>query len=157
QITSNTDLQAKLKQLYGNVNNIDAWVGALAEDHVRGGSTGPLIRRILADQFQRIRDGDRFWFEQTFSGSALKQLEGTTLADLIRRNTSLTNLQGDVFFFRVGISGTVFGDANRDGRLGRGERGLAGQTVQLLDAGTGDVVATTTTDARGNYAFTAQD
>src|SRR5581483_4659169 len=32
QITSNADVQAKLKALYGSVNNIDAWVGALAED-----------------------------------------------------------------------------------------------------------------------------
>src|SRR5207248_3443948 len=30
QITANADVQAKLKSLYGSVNNIDPWVGALA-------------------------------------------------------------------------------------------------------------------------------
>src|SRR5262249_35990550 len=70
------------------------------------------------------------------------------------RNTTLTNLQGNVFFFRVEISGTVFNDANRDGRRQFTERGLSGQTVQLLDAVSGALVATTTTDARGNYRFT---
>src|SRR5262249_57168852 len=105
--------QGKLQALYGNVDNIDAWVGALAEDHVAGGSTGPLVRAVLADQFQRLRDGDRFWYQRVFSGSALKALEGTTLADVIRRNTSLTNLQGDVFFFRVGIRATVFSPTTR--------------------------------------------
>ena len=29
-------IQAKLEQLYGDVDNIDLWVGGLAEDHVRG-------------------------------------------------------------------------------------------------------------------------
>src|SRR5207253_10246248 len=29
QVTANTAVQDKLRQLYGNVNNIDAWVGAL--------------------------------------------------------------------------------------------------------------------------------
>ena len=40
QITKNVDLQQKLQSLYGTVDNIDAWVGGLAEDHVRGGNTG---------------------------------------------------------------------------------------------------------------------
>src|SRR5262249_59512559 len=34
QITSNKTVQQELKWLYGTVNNIDLWVGALAEDHV---------------------------------------------------------------------------------------------------------------------------
>jgi len=58
-----------------------------------------------------------------------------------------------VFFFHVALSGTVFSDTNRDGVRQLGEAGLAGQTVQLLDAESGDVVATTTTDSRGFYSF----
>jgi peroxidase len=108
---------------------------------------------VLADQFGRLRDGDRFWYQRAFSGSALSQLEGTTLAGVIRRNTALTNLQNNVFVFQVGISGTVFGDNDRDGRLGTRERGLAGQTVELVDAVTGELVASTTTDAGGAYRF----
>src|SRR5262249_55691611 len=67
-ITSDVALQNSLKQVYGTMNNIDLWVGVLAEDHVRGSSTGPLMRRILADQFERLRDGDRFWYQRVFSG-----------------------------------------------------------------------------------------
>jgi hypothetical protein len=152
QITSNTEVQAKLQQLYGNVNNIDAWVGALAEDQVARGSTGPLIRAVLMDQFTRLRDGDRFWFERTFSGPALQGLERTTLADVIRRNTNLTNLQQNVFFFRVAAGGTVFADANRNGRRDFNERPLANLRVNLLDL-SGEVVGTATTDARGFYRF----
>jgi hypothetical protein len=152
QITSNVEIQAKLQQLYGNVNNIDAWVGALAEDHGARGSTGPLIRAVLVDQFSRLRDGDRFWFERTFSGPTLQGLERTTLADVIRRNTNLTNLQSNVFFFRVSASGTVFADANRNGRRDFNERPLENLRVNLIDL-SGEIVGTATTDARGVFRF----
>jgi len=155
-ITSDVGLQQKLQQLYGNVNNIDLWVGGLAEDHVAGSSLGPLFQRILVDQFQRLRDGDRLWYQRVFSGSQLSQFEHTTLADIIRRNTTTTNLQDNVFFFRTSISGQVFADANSNGRRDRGERGLGGVTIQLLDTG-GAVITTTVTAADGSYRFTGLD
>jgi len=129
----------------------------LAEDHVAGASVGPTLRAVIADQFERLRDGDRFWFERTFSGTDLKNLEHTTLADVIRRNTGLTNLQSDVFFFRASVSGTVFADTNQNHRQDRVERPLAGQTVELIDGEDGSVVASTVTDARGRYLFNVMD
>ena len=153
QITSDNGLQRKLRDLYGNVDNIDAWVGGLAEDHVPGTSTGPLLRAVLLNQFTRLRSGDRFWFENVFSGPVLDDLENTTLAAVVSRNTEITNLQSNVFFFRFSISGTVFHDANDDGVQALGESGLGGRTVQLLDALTLAVLATTTTDRDGHYLF----
>ena len=99
QITSDPDLQAKLFQLYGNVDSIDLWVGGLAEDHVPGGSVGPTFRRIIANQFQRVRDGDRFWYQRVFYGAQLQALQQTRLSDIIRRNTVLTKIQDNIFFF----------------------------------------------------------
>jgi Animal haem peroxidase len=99
EITSNPDLQAKLFSLYGNVDSIDLWVGGLAEDHVNGSSVGPTFRRIIANQFERIRDGDRFWYSRIFFGPQLQALEQTRLSDIIRRNTSITKIQDNVFFF----------------------------------------------------------
>lgn len=98
QITSNADLQARLEALYGNVNNIDPWVGALAEDHMPGASVGQLIQRVLADQFTRLRDGDPNWYQRVYHGEALAQLEKTTLADVMRRNTDVENIQDNVFY-----------------------------------------------------------
>jgi len=152
QITSDPTLQANLQSLYGTVDNIDLWVGGLAEDHVRGASVGPLFQRIIADQFTRLRDADRFWYQRVFSGSLLSAISSATLADLIKRNTGVSNLQDNVFFFKTSISGTVFFDANRDGHQGRFERGLGGWTVQLLDLD-GTVIATTTTRSNGSYRF----
>lgn len=68
-------------------------------------------------------------------------------------NTPLTNLQGNVFYFKAEISGQVFRDGNFDARLNPGEQGLAGIRVQLLIAKTREIVATTETDARGEYRF----
>jgi hypothetical protein len=153
QITSNVDVQNKLKQLYGNVNNIDLWVGALAEDHLPGSSVGPLINRVLSDQFLRLRDGDRFFYKNQFSGATLNWLDSTTLADVIKRNTTITNLQGNVFVFRVAITGQVFNDVNGNGKQNLGDFGIAGRTVQLIDPSDNSVIATTTTDRFGFYHF----
>ena len=51
------------------------------------------------------------------------------------------------------ISGTVYLDQNRDKMKDTGDIDLSGVTVNLLGKD-GNVVATTTTDANGNYSFT---
>ena len=51
------------------------------------------------------------------------------------------------------ISGQVFADMNGNNTLDSGEPLLAGVTIYLLD-GTGNRIASTTTDANGKYAFT---
>lgn len=152
QITSNTSMQQRLKQEYGDVNHIDLWVGAMAEDHLRGASVGPLVQRVMADQFQRLRDGDRFWYQRTFSGKQLEQLERTRLSDIVRRNTQLTNLPDPVFEFNPTISGRVFSDGNRDGKFQPMERGIADREVQLLNED-GELLQTTRTRPDGSYQF----
>ena len=62
QITSNVQVQQELQAAYGNVNNIDAFEGGLAEDHVAGSDVGRLFQTIMVDQFTRLRDGDRFFY-----------------------------------------------------------------------------------------------
>lgn len=157
QITSNTDVQTKLEALYGSVDDIDAWVGILAEDHAAGSSAGPTLRAIISDQFERLRDGDRFWYQNVYSGSELRTLQKTTLADIIRRNTSITNIQDNVFYFRTGVSGTVYIDQNQNGKVSAWEQRLANHTVQLVDVESGDVLATTQTDRQGIYHFDIYD
>ena len=60
EITSNTDIQAALESIYNDVDSIDAFVGALAEDHLAGASVGPLVASGFIGQFEQLRDGDRF-------------------------------------------------------------------------------------------------
>jgi peroxidase len=151
QITSNVTVQKELQEAYGNVNNIDAFEGGLAEDHVAGSDVGPLFQAILVNQFTRLRDGDRFFYlNETFSPAEMAILnQGNTLAKVIEANTNITNLQSDVFLFKASISGTV--NLNLFGG-NRGGIGLPGLTVQLEDT-SGDILATTTTGHNGSYSF----
>jgi hypothetical protein len=110
-ITSDPDLQQALATEYGSVDNIDLWVGALAENHLPGSSIGPLLTAIFQDQFTRLRDGDRFYFENdpSFSPFDVFLLKQTTLADVIRRNSGVKDIQSDVFLFGGSDSSTSTG------------------------------------------------
>ncbi len=158
-ISPDPAIQAKLASLYGNVNNIDLWVGALAEGHVFGASVGTTLRTIIGDQFSRARNGDRYWYQRVFTGQVLRRIDNTTLADVLRRNTTLNNLQPNVFFFRAGISGTAFADADGDGQPSQQEPPLPNQTVELVqitDEGN-EVIDSEATDNRGRFRFDVLD
>ncbi len=93
-------LAAKLELLYGTPENMDAWVGLLGEGHVHGALVGETLRAVLADQFTRLRDGDRFWYQNYLDRDFQKFVERQTLATIIRRNTGIKNIQNDVFRLR---------------------------------------------------------
>ena len=97
QITSDKTMQAKLAAAYGSVNKIDLWIGGLAEDHLPNSSLGVTFTRIIVDQFMRLRDGDRFWYQNQMH--PLPGMDRVSLANIIRLNTGLTKLQKNVFFF----------------------------------------------------------
>lgn len=103
EISSDPAIQARLQELFGTVNNIDPFVGALAEDHLPGSSAGEFIHAVVGNQFERLRDGDRFFYTQDafLQSNAVRQvidLSKVTLAQVIRWNTGITNLQDNVFF-----------------------------------------------------------
>ncbi|MDA1137805.1 MAG: hypothetical protein O3B01_04415 [Planctomycetota bacterium] len=99
-ITSDPILAEKLELAYGSVDNIDLWVGALAEDHVEGASVGETTLTGMKDQFERLREGDRFFYEgdSSLSASDKKMIRNTTLADIIKRNTDIKNIADNSFF-----------------------------------------------------------
>src|SRR5207245_2050419 len=159
QITSDLAVQQGLQQVYGNVNNIAAFIGTLAEDHVPGADVGPLTKAVIVNQFTRLRDGDRFFFLNPNEFSFAEQadiLANTSLAKIIERNTAITNLQADVFHFRATISGTVYLDPDGNGSREFTEAGLQGFTVDLRDD-SGAVIATRLTSSTGFYEFNEQD
>ncbi|WP_370623551.1 peroxidase family protein [cf. Phormidesmis sp. LEGE 11477] len=98
EITSDTDLQAQLEQVYGTVDDIDAIVGGLAEDAVAGSMVGEFFQKVIADQFARLRDGDRFWYENAqFTTEELSLIRGTSLSTLLERNTEMSGLADNLF------------------------------------------------------------
>lgn len=124
QITSDPVLQAKLASTYGSVDNIDLWIGGLAEDHLPNSSMGETFTTIIVDQFVRLRDGDRFWYQSSLPNNLVDQIENTSLADIIRRNTDVTKLQENVFFFNestVMIDSTVHTSTSTDAEQGNND------------------------------------
>ena len=98
QVTSDVAVQQKLASMYATPDDIDIWVGALAEDHVNNGLTGETIFTILKDQFTRLRDGDRFWYQSYFPQAMLQVLEKQSLTTIIRRDTGVgRELQRNAF------------------------------------------------------------
>jgi peroxidase len=92
-------LQKSFETIYGDVNNVDLFMGGLAEAHASGATVGPTFQRIIADQFEALRAGDRFfWLNQGFSQQLASEISNTTLGNIIKRNTDTTaTLQPNVF------------------------------------------------------------
>lgn len=62
EVSSDPTVSAALESVYRDVNQIDGFVGALAEDRVDGSSFGELLRASWSQEFTRLRDGDRFFY-----------------------------------------------------------------------------------------------
>ena len=45
------------------VDEIDLFIGGLAEKSVEGGTVGPTFACLISYQFRDIKRGDRFWHE----------------------------------------------------------------------------------------------
>lgn len=58
-------LQATAALYNQDLSLLEMLPGGLLESH---GNPGPLFSAIVLDQFVRLRDGDRYWFENTKNG-----------------------------------------------------------------------------------------
>ncbi len=97
-INSDPVVASSLASVYDSVEDVDLWVGGLSEPHVPEGLLGPTFARIVADQFERLRDGDRFWYKRYLPPRWVRMVERQTLAQIIMRNTDIAwELQNDVF------------------------------------------------------------
>ncbi|XP_056259507.1 eosinophil peroxidase isoform X1 [Seriola aureovittata] len=99
RVLNNTNLARRLLQLYGTPDNIDVWLGGVAEPFVRGGRVGPLFACLIANQFQKIRQGDRLWYENpgVFTPRQRSALSSVRLSKIICDNTGITSVPLDAF------------------------------------------------------------
>jgi peroxidase len=98
ELTSDPVLQKNFQTVYGNIDNVDLFMGGLAEKHAAGAIVGPTFQAIIADQFHALRAGDRFfWQNQGFDPQTAGMIAKTTLTNIIQRNTATPNLQTNVF------------------------------------------------------------
>ncbi|XP_036699443.1 dual oxidase 2 isoform X5 [Balaenoptera musculus] len=88
-----------------DLSRLELLPGGLLESH---GDPGPLFSAIVLDQFVRLRDGDRYWFENSrnglFSMEEIAEIRNTTLRDVLVAVTRVNHgaLQPNVFIWQQG-------------------------------------------------------
>lgn len=99
QINVHGDVVDLLKKVYSNIEEVDAWVGIVSENRMPDRLFGETTFKIITDQFKRVRDGDRYYYELDpgLSREEVNRIANTRLKDLILRNTAVTVLQNEVF------------------------------------------------------------
>lgn len=98
-LTSNGDLRAKLQSVYPDIDAMDPWIGFMSEDHLSNSLVGEGLNRILGLQFEYLRDGDRYYYENdpAFTADEIETIKNTTLSEVILRNTIIETLQENIF------------------------------------------------------------
>jgi len=99
-INSNITIATTLQRLYGKVTDINFYTAVVVEEP-RLAVVGQTVSRIIADQFRRSRDGDRWWFEGEEAGfTRLErvQLKRTKISDLIEANFPNARTPRDAFY-----------------------------------------------------------
>ncbi len=95
-----TTVAARLRAIYRDVDRLDGFVGMVAEQHVAGTEFGELQRAIWEQEFETLRDGDRFFYGNDPALAAIARRYRVTyrhtLADVIRANTD-ADVQTNVF------------------------------------------------------------
>uniref|UniRef100_F6S5Z8 NAD(P)H oxidase (H2O2-forming) n=1 Tax=Ciona intestinalis TaxID=7719 RepID=F6S5Z8_CIOIN len=93
---------ARLRNAYNNdTNKLELYVAGMMED--RSNASNVLFYKIILEQFQRTRDGDRLWFENAqnglFNASELQEIRQTTMRDIIAATTTFNRslFQPNVF------------------------------------------------------------
>lgn len=97
----NTLPQCFTEGAYKNEEDIDLYVGGLSEMPLPGALLGPTFACVVAEQFRKLRSGDRFFYETTgfegFTPDQLSFIQRTTLASLVCQLNPDGSIQRDAF------------------------------------------------------------
>ncbi|MEQ2230819.1 hypothetical protein ILYODFUR_033221 [Ilyodon furcidens] len=102
----NPQLLRDVAELYGgDILKLELFPGGLLEST---DGPGPVFSAIILDQFERIRNGDRFWFENKqnglFTDEEIQTIRNVTYRDVLIAVTCAepTDLQSNVFLWMNG-------------------------------------------------------
>lgn len=104
--STNPQLLQDVAELYnGDISKLELFPGGLLESL---DGPGPVFSAVILDQFERIRNGDRFWFENKqnglFTDEEIQTIRNTTYYDILIAVTSAeaADIQNNVFFWMDG-------------------------------------------------------
>lgn len=92
-----------LRQVYCHPQDIELFTGGLLEKRTYGrGLLGVVFREIQAQQFERLKDGDRFFFTHkgqvaSFTKRAIKAIKRRKFSDIICDNTNIEKVPTNAF------------------------------------------------------------
>ncbi|XP_046332929.2 lactoperoxidase-like [Haliotis rufescens] len=115
--THTTTTANLLKSVYKHIDDIDLFPGALSEKPVPGGLLGPTFTCLLGKQFQALKEGDRFWFEENnayvkFTPNQLNEIRKASLARVVCDNTDTYKIQKNAFIKGSPVSCGSLGEIN---------------------------------------------
>ncbi|KAK3589591.1 hypothetical protein CHS0354_043052 [Potamilus streckersoni] len=96
------DVGKLLKQVYSHPDDIDLFTGGLSENFIPGCSVGPTFACILGKQFRAYKEGDRFWYENRFTGigfteAQLNEIKKVRMSMVLCNNYKFEKIQTNVF------------------------------------------------------------
>jgi len=81
-----------------NPDECDPWICCLLESGIDGGELGEVNKEAVKRQFTRLRDGDRFWYDNNqFDAPTLAEIKATKLSHIILRNSVVQTIKCDIF------------------------------------------------------------
>jgi len=99
-INDDPNVWKPLAAAYKSIEDCDIYTCGLAEFHDLG-NVGETFSTVIVDQYTRIRDADRYWYENNgWDAANFNAIKSSTLRDIILRNTpsfASTDLQCFVF------------------------------------------------------------
>ncbi|KAK5867225.1 hypothetical protein PBY51_011737 [Eleginops maclovinus] len=104
--STNPQLLREIAELYNrDISKLELFPGGLLESV---SAPGPVFSAIILDQFERIRNGDRFWFENKqnglFTDEEIQTIRNVNFHDVLIAVTSAEagDIQKNVFFWKDG-------------------------------------------------------
>jgi peroxidase len=131
-----------LVNVYGNdINKLDSIIGGLLEKKFMDSQLGETFTKIIALQFENLRDGDKLYYENRFEydKQLLAEIESTSMTDILKRTTGIDHLYRDAFAAHDRVSDTdggIDGSAAKDLAVGTNY----GEVIKTYD-GADDVYA----------------
>lgn len=81
----------EMAKIYKHPDDVELFVGGILENHMGTGAVGPTFGCLIAEQFKRLRSGDRFWYENNnevgFTADQLQELRKVSLARMLCDNS----------------------------------------------------------------------
>lgn len=91
-----------LEKIYTNVEDIDLLIGGILEIPNKGAVVGPTFGCLIREQLIKLRNSDRFWYENDIPPSSLKleqitEIRKVSLAGILCANSDIAKIQPKSF------------------------------------------------------------